>query len=158
MSKDKAIKLGVGLKDIKFGISRDELEAILGSPSEKDTFTNEDKELGETEAWHYDSSSLSFTFDEVDEFRLGGISVNSEEYHLRDVIRVGMQKEKVLDALDDLNYGAYGTEDMSNEENPNHILVAVDDKSLYLWLDDDHLSEIQWFPIYDEDEEAIWPQ
>ncbi|MBX2845362.1 MAG: outer membrane protein assembly factor BamE [Saprospiraceae bacterium] len=156
MSKDKSIRLGYGLTGIKFGMTKEELQEAMGAPSEKDSFTNEDDSTI-TEAWHYDEVSLSFTFDEADDFRLGGISVNNDEYRLRDVIAVGMKKEKVLDALDDLNFGPYGVEDMSNEENPSHELVALDHKSLYLWFDDDHLSEIQWFPAFDDNEEVIWP-
>ena len=136
---------------------KDFVEKELGEPDTIDSFENEDPDLGESHVWHYDAASLSFTFEEIDEFKLSMISVNSDEYLLRDLIAIGMSKEDVLDALDELNLTEYAEEDHSNEENPNHSLVAVDEKSLYLWFDDEVLTEIQWFPYYTDDEEIIWP-
>ena len=157
MNQQKAIKLGRGFTDVQFGTTKDYVEKVYGEPDVIDTFENESPDLGESHVWHYDNASLSFTFDEIDEFRLSMISVNSDNYILRDVIRVGMNKQQVLDALDEINLSVYGEEDHSNLDNPNHTLIAVDEKSLYLWFDNDELTEIQWFPYYDEDEEIIWP-
>lgn len=159
MLKKKTINLGRGLDNITFGISKDELESIMGEPDVIDSFENEDAdEFGESHVWHYDELSLSFTFDETDSFKLGMISVNDDSFVLRDVIRIGMKKQKVLDTLEEINMSDYAQEDHSNADNPNHTLVTVDSKSLYLWFDEDKLSEIQWFPFYDEDEEIIWPK
>lgn len=157
MNKKQEIKLGRGLKSIQFGSTKDEVEKAMGKPNVIDTFSNEDPELGETHVFHYDELSLSFTFEEMDEFKLGMISVNDDNFLIRDIIRTGMKKQQVLDALEELNMTEYGEEDHSNAENPNHTLIAIDEKSLYLWFDNDKLSEIQWFPFYDEDEEIIWP-
>ncbi len=157
MSKKHSIRLGRGLDEISFGMSKDDLENILGEPEVIDSFTNDPPDQGESHIWHYDDTNLSFTFEEVDNFRLGVISVNSDKFSIRDLIRVGMTKQQVLDTLEELNMTEYAEEDHSTIDNPDHSLVAVDEKSLYLWFDDNQLTEIQWFPFYDEDEEVIWP-
>ncbi len=157
MHSFKIIRLGRGLGTISFGISKDDLEDILGEPDHIDSFENDDPSLGETHVWSYESLKLSFTFEEMDQFKLGMISTHGDQQILRESIRVGMKKQLVLDTLEGLNMANYAEEDHSNLDNPNHTLVAVDEKSLYLWFDNDVLSEIQWFPYYDEDEEIIWP-
>lgn len=157
MIKSKSILLGRGFKELQFGVSKDEVQAIMGEPDSIDNFTNDEPDLGESHVWYYNKPQLSFTFEEIDEFKLGNISVLSDMYVLRDLIRVGMTKEQVLDSLESLTFHEYAEEDHSSLENPNHSLVAVDEKSLYLWFDDDILNEIQWFPYYDEEEEIIWP-
>lgn len=157
MIKNKAIKLGRGLADLQFGYTTDEVQDILGAPNEIDRFDNESPEQQESIVWHYDDHGLSFTFDEAEDFRLGLISVNTDQYILRDLIRIGMNKQQVLDALEELAMVEYAEEDHSSLENPDHTLVAVDEKSLYLWFDGDRLSEIQWFPYLDEEDEIIWP-
>jgi len=153
----KTIRLGRGIEEITFGVSKDELQNVLGEPDHVDSFENETPNLGETHVWSYEKLQLSFTFEEIDQFKLGMISTHGDQQVLRDSIRVGMNKQLVLDTLEELNMTNYAEEDHSTLENPNHSLVAVDDKSLYLWFDNDSLSEIQWFPYYDEDEEIIWP-
>ncbi len=157
MIKNKAIKLGRGLDNLPFGSSKDDVEQLLGEPNEIDSFENDSPEQGESHIWHYDDHGFSLTFDEADGFRLGLISVNRDNYLLRDLIRVGMNKQAVLDALEELAMPDYAEEDHSNLDNPDHTLVAIDDKSLYLWFDGDDLTEIQWFPYYNEEEEIIWP-
>lgn len=157
MYEIKIIRLGRGLGSINFGISKDDLEEILGEPDHIDSFENEDPNLGETHVWSYEKQQLSFTFEELDQFRLGMISTHGDQQTLREIMRIGMKKQLVLDTLEEVNLTNYAEEDHSNLDNPNHTLVAIDEKSLYLWFDDDILSEIQWFPYYDEDEEIIWP-
>ncbi len=157
MIKNKSIRLGRGFSDIQFGASKDEIEKIMGEPDGIESIANEDSEFGESHVWHYDDASVSFTFDEMEGFRMGLISVSNDQYILRDLIRIGMRKQQVLDALEELTFLDYAEEDHSNAENPDHTLVAVDEKSLYLWFDNDTLNEIQWFPYYDDEEEIIWP-
>ena len=73
------IKIGTGLGDIKFGISREDLKKIAGEPTEIDTFNasgDEDEYL--TESWHYDEQEFSVSFDEEDNWRLTTISTSSE--------------------------------------------------------------------------------
>ncbi len=157
MIKNKAIRLGRGLTDLQFGCSKDDIEQFLGEPSDIDSIESESSDDTESHVWHYDDLGISFTFDEADGFRMGLLSVNSDQYILRDLIRVGMKKQMVLDTLEELAMLDYAEEDHSSLDNPDHTLVAVDEKSLYLWFDSDQLTEIQWFPYLDEDEEIIWP-
>jgi len=157
MIKSTVIKLGRGLGDILFGISKDDLENLIGEADFEESFENENPDLGESHVWHYNDTNLSFTFEELDNFKLGMISVNTDQYTLRDSIRIGQEKQHVLDLLEELNMTEYAQEDHSNEDNPDHTLVTIDEKSLYLWFDAGKLSEIQWFPFYDGDDEIIWP-
>lgn len=155
--KNKDILLGRGLEAIQFGCSKDDVEQVLGDPDHVESFEDEELESGESHVFQYDEYGLSFTFDESEQFKLSMIGTQSDKFLLRDLIRTGMKKQAVLDALEELTFFDYTTEDMSSIEEPNQEMVAVDDKSLYLWFVNDVLSEIQWFPLYDEDDEIIWP-
>lgn len=158
MGKQKPILLGKGLKVILFGSTKLQVKQIFGEPDQVNTFDNDISDMGESHVWNYNKAGISFTFEEVDDFRLSNISVINDNYLLRNLISIGMSKEHVLDALDELNMTDYAQEDHSDQDNPNHSLVAIDEKSLYLWFDDDVLTEIQWFPYFSEDEEIIWPK
>jgi len=156
MLVDKNIKLGKGIGQIRFGMSKEQVEEILGQPMEVDEYEREEGNKAIT--IHYDEANLSFTFDEVDDFKLGSISANSTKYVLQEDIMIGMEKQKLLDILDMLNMTDYANEDMSNLDNPNYEVVTIDRRSVNFWFDSEKLTEIQWWPLIDEDENYIWPE
>ena len=61
------IKPLVGLEEVKFGFSRNQVKELLGEPSEVDSFQyEEDEDDGLTESWHYDDKEISLSFDEIE--------------------------------------------------------------------------------------------
>lgn len=143
----KTIKIGKGLDDISFGMTRDEVLELVGSPDDKDTYAYEEED-GEiqTETWHYDSVGFSLAFDEDDDWTLGTISVSSDRFELNGYPLIGKSREKVEEFIDEHELGDWEEEDYSSEDMPNHVVLAVLESNVNFWLEDGKLKEIQWGP------------
>jgi hypothetical protein len=154
------ILIGSGLGEIRFGWSKDQLEKYLGTPDEKDDFTypvSEDTEVG-SESWHYDEYEFSASFNEEDEWKLGALAVSSDEFLLNGKKLIGLSREAFLNEIKDLNLGEYDEEDWSSDENPDQKLMAFADTSINFWFEDGFVTEIQWGPMFNEEDEPIWPE
>ena len=150
------IKIGTGLGDIKFGMTREELKKIAGEPTEIDTFNASGDEEGYlTESWHYDEQEFSVSFDEEDNWRLTTISSSSENAILGDKL-IGKSVDEVLSILEKMNLGDNELEDLS-DETINQKLICFIASSLNLWFEDDLLSEIQWGVLWSDEDTPKWP-
>lgn len=150
------ISLGQGLGSLKFGSSREETQAILGKPSEKDMFSLSDDEGDDSEAWHYDTLDISLSFDEENDWKLTSIAISSPEYTLNGMSLIGKTKDEVLNALEDQDWGEIEEDEEIAADNPDSCLLYLDEVTLSLWFDQDILTELQWGP-YHRNHEIIWP-
>lgn len=154
------IEIGRGLGNIRFGWSREQLESFLGQPDEKDDFTypvSDDDEVG-SESWHYDEYEFSASFNEEDEWKLGALAVSSTDFVLKGKKLIGLAKDVFLKEVENLDFGEFDEEDWSSDENPDQKLISFPETSLNFWFEDDLLTEIQWGPLYDEDDAPVWPE
>lgn len=153
----KNIELGKGVDNLKFGLTREKVALLMGEPSEKETIDGDD-EMGTSEAWHYDELELSLTFDEDDDWKLTTIAASSPEFTFEGVDLLGLSQEEVMQQIEIMNLGDIETEEIVGEENEDQQVATVSEVSLNLWFEDGKLSEIQWAPYWDEEEEEyIWP-
>ena len=60
----KDIKPGIGLGNLKFGMSRAEVKLMLGEPTFVDKYSHSDSDEDLTESWEYEELELSMSFDE----------------------------------------------------------------------------------------------
>ncbi len=150
------VKTGEGLGDIKFGITKDALVELLGQPDEKDGFSYDEGDDNDTEAWHYDEFELSFSFDKDDDWRLGTIASSSEATLFEGEKIIGLDVDSLLNLLKHKGIDAE-SEDLSTTEIPNHHVVVVEQESINFWFEDGKLSEIQWSPMWADEETIIWP-
>lgn len=156
MSKDlKNIQSGQGLGSIKFGITMEELKKIIGEPDEADTFSHSDEEEDLTEAWHYDMLELSASFEQQEDWRLVTLSVSSPKYLFNGKSLIGKRREELIDILEEMGLTELEHEDWSSAENPDHKLIASEEANMNFWLDGGILTEIQWTPLYSEEEECL---
>ena len=154
----KNVILGEGVLNVKFGMTRDEVKAALGEPDEIENFDDEEDE-GQTEAWHYDEHELSATFDEVDDWRLTSLAVSSPDFLFQGVNLIGLSNEEVIQQIEIMDLGEVNMEEISDDELPDQQVATIVDASLNLWFEDGILTEIQWGPYWDEDnDEYIWPE
>jgi hypothetical protein len=72
-------------------------------------------------------------------------------------IKIGDTKENVIKFCKALSYSDPEEEDMSNEEDPNQILLTLDNENINLWFTDNLLDEIQIGPFWQDDDTPIWP-
>ncbi len=152
------IVLGKGLSKIHFGMMRPEIKEILGEPDEIEKIVNEDLEEDSSEVWHYDELEISAAFDELEDWRLTSLAVSSPDFTFEGVDLIGLSQQEVMDQIELMGLGDVTIDQVSEDEEVNQQIAFVQEASLNLWFDAGKLSEIQWGPFWDEDEdEAIWP-
>jgi hypothetical protein len=150
------IKPTIGLGDIKFGITRDELKQQLGEPNEIENITEEGENV---EHWHYDDIELSALFSERDNWRLLSLAISNEDCTINGKKFIGISETELEAAIEmmgveeELEY-----EDLSTDEFPDHILIYSDDLGMSFWMDSGVLSEIQWGPMLIDEDTVEWPQ
>jgi len=153
----KEIKLGLGLGNLKFGMSRSEVKLFLGEPTNIDRFSYTDSNEDLTETWEYEDSNLSLSFDEEEDWKLLLISVTSNFYQLQGKNLIGLEKPTLIEELQKINFGTIHIEDCSENDSENTEVIEFEEKSLNLWLNDGVLDEIQWSPFFIDDDTIKWP-
>lgn len=148
---------GQGLGVLKFGFDRKAVELILGKPDEIEDYSYQSDEEDLTENWHYDELDVSLGFDEEDDWKLTTISITSSNYIFKGIPLLGLSKEALKNELKakgiiDLEY-----ENLSSEELPTHELLSSDSLCINFWFDEDQVSEVQWGPLFIDDETIDWP-
>ena len=153
----KDIRMGEGLGTLRFGITRNHVQEMLGAPTEKEKYAlSDDEDDDDSEAWHYDELSLSLSFDELHDWRLSSIAVSSEDYTLEGIPLIGKSREEVLEEFRKRQWGEPEEDDEDIEDSPEHTLVHIPKASMSLWFENDELTEIQWGPFFKNDE-ILWP-
>ena len=76
MSEAIQILLGEGLENVKFGMTKSQVNKILGTPDETEVYHFSEDEEDLTEAWHYDEHGFSVSFDQENDWLLGSIAVS----------------------------------------------------------------------------------
>jgi hypothetical protein len=154
----KEIIIGQGLGPVKFGMTRDQVEALLGAPDEVEENVDIDEDLDEAaEAWHYDELEMSASFDMEDDWRLGMMAISSEDATLNGKALIGLNRNQLLESLQDMGFEDLVFEDWSDEEDEDRHLVQSDASAINFWLEEGVLTEIQWGPRYLDDETVDWP-
>ena len=154
----QSIKPGTGLGILKFGMSRDDVKDLLGEPNEIEKYSYNEDDQEWTEAWHYDTLELSLGFDQVDDWKLTILSVTSTFYELEQTKLIGLNKEEVINFLEQMDVDDFELEDWSSDENPGHELIVSDKNGLNFWFDDGTLHEIEWGPIWLDENTFRWPE
>ncbi|WGD33692.1 hypothetical protein [Olleya sp. YS] len=154
----KKIKTGIGVGELKFGVSKDQAKKILGEPDdfEKYSYSNTEKDL--TEIWYYKDLGLNISFDEEEDWRLCLITIESKTYLFENKIFIGQNKNETLSELKNLKIIDIEYEDMSTLENPTHELYSSDSLGINFWFDNNKLSEIQVSPLFKDNETINWPE
>jgi hypothetical protein len=155
----KNVKLGVGLENLKFGLTREEVIAAIGEPDEIEKFNSEEEEDGQSEAWHYDELDLSATFDELDDWKLTSLAVSSPEYLFEGINLIGLSQQEVVQQIETMDLGEIEIEEITDEEGAVQELGSLPEVSLNLWFENGSLTEVQWGPFWDDEDEGYnWPE
>ncbi|WP_372744783.1 hypothetical protein [Lutibacter sp.] len=154
----KEIKPGIGLGFLKFGMSRAQVKELLGEPTFIDKYSHSEAANDATESWEYDELFLSISFDEAEDWKLMMISVSSDYYELEEVSLIGLNESKLVDQLDEIDYGHVYVEDCSESDDEDNKVIEIDEKSINFWLTNGVLDEIQWSPLFINDDTIKWPK
>ena len=146
------IILGQGIGEIKFGLTMDEVEAIMGKPEEVET-SEEDEEF-EYEVWNYWEEGYSFYFDEDDDYRLGLIETANEEVTLFGQ-KIFQMKQAEVEALLK-SKGLSNPEKDTLETGEKH--VTYEKEMLDMYFDKDALVNVKFGVFVGDDLEVQWPK
>lgn len=159
----------VGFGDVRFGMTVDQVEKILGKPSEK----NVDVQYGDepddvSTELIYDELGLSLSFDKVANYRL--VDIMTEEganCSLNGIFAVGDDFDSVIKKAIEADFGSFDETDLEDEADDEEMQrieeeglkeYVFEEKSLSLWFANDKLETIQIGPEYDEKDNIKWPE
>ena len=146
------IKIGLGLGKVTFGSSKESIKKNLGEPNEIEVLDIPiDGEEVSLEQWHYDELELSASFDLEQEETLDTLAVSSDEYTINGISLIGKSIFEINQLLNTLHLGSFEKEKITDEDG-NSTVYSFVDSNMNFWFEEDELTEIQWGPIYlDED-------
>lgn len=147
------IKPGVGLDDLKFGATREEVESMLGVPDEIDEDLDSDEP---SVAYFYWTFDLSLHFDADDDFLLGTMELGSEQATVEGVPVIGLHKDELIKALAARDMRD-PVEQSAEAGGLGERVLNYGEVGLSFWLEDDHVDTVQWSAVLDEHDEPIWP-
>ncbi len=152
MEEKFTIVPGYGVGELKFGLSRDEVKAILGSPEDETLF--DEPEIGKTVAWNYWRKGISVYFEEEDDYRLGCMEVEGGELFVWDENVYGYSREKVMELA-----SKHGISDFTEEKDDHSECLSMDSAGLNFFFEEDEVISVQAGVLIsdDEEEEACWP-
>jgi hypothetical protein len=149
----KNIQPGRGLGELLFGMNREEVLALLGEPTEKETYPLDEEECDEeVESWHYDELDLSLSFNEEDDYRLITIAVSGGDYLYNGVDPIGLDAAALETLLTDSKI-----EDLEKVEEEGLLLFSSETIGINFWFEEGKLSEVQWGPFFADEETIDWP-
>lgn len=152
------IKPGTGLGKLKFGMSREQVKSILGEPDAQEITHYGEDETDKSDAWEYHSLRLDLSFEEAEDWRLTILSVSSEDYLFKESSLIGLDQEELMEELELLGLKDLEIEDLSSEDHPEQTLISSEKFGVNFWLHKEILEEIQWGPLFVDDNTIQWPQ
>ena len=154
MTNDSEIVIGKGIDKLTFGLRMIEVEDLLDKPDKVDEITDDgDKTI----VMYYFNLGIDLSFEQEDEFRLSTITVVNPNFTLLGSIKIGDKQKDVEKKLNKKGLSDPELIDMSTDEYPNYELMAYDNESLDLGFEKKTLTEIQIGPLWDDDDNIVWP-
>ncbi|HAM98156.1 MAG TPA: hypothetical protein DCQ26_06060 [Marinilabiliales bacterium] len=149
--KLEAIEIGVGIGPLRFGMTREEVNSLLGEADEVEYIeaTTEDEES--SIIWHYDELEVSLSFADEPDWMLVAIATSSEDVQLAGKKVIGSNKESVLKLVAEFGLGDADEEDITDEDGIPTTVVYLYESAMNLWFENNELTEIQWGAIWDEE-------
>ena len=156
--KAKNIRPGIGLGDVLFGQSVEDVERLFG-PAPESEFERDDE--GSVHTLAYPADGVHLFFYEEDGFRLGSIEISlaAGVYCLFGVPLHAVDKKAVIDLLG-RHLSPAEMKDIKEE-----LLEALEQSALsvpvlkatFYFDQDGTLEDLNWGPLFDPDDEVIWP-
>jgi hypothetical protein len=145
------IRPGVGVGEVRFGATRDEVRALAGEPQE---IVPSEEDAG-SELWVYDDAAIALGFAIEENHRF----VSCESYSMKATFNgealVGLDREAAETALE--RAGADEGVFMAEEEEEGTGQIVVPRLGLSLWFGDHIVESVGWGILFDDDDKALWP-
>jgi hypothetical protein len=148
---------GEGLGSIKFGMTREQIQTMLGEPDEKESYTHDEQGEDITESWHYDDKEISVSFEKVEGWKLCTIAVSDPACTLDGHNIIGMTREELEDVLEDMGITELIEDDWSTDETPDYISLTCEDQEIVFWIEEGIVMDVQWGPFFIDEDTIRWP-
>lgn len=153
---DTEIKIGIGFSQIKFGMTEKEVVELLDHPEETEEMRFEDG--GKAIIYYYDELGMSLSFESEEDYRLMEIAFEDEGFAIKDILKVGINKDELPAIIEKLGLSTPETEDLANEGFPDREIISFEDENLNIWIEEDKVASLQLGPLWIDDETISWPE
>lgn len=146
------IKLGMGVGQLQFGISMDDVRAILGEPEEIEK--SEDEDDFEHQAWNYLDKGYSLYFDREDDYRLSCIETDRPGLTLYGEAVLGKSPEEIRDLMQ--RNGHPAVEEEPGDEG--ELRLSYEHEMIDFYFVENTLAVVNFGVFIEEDSlEVQWP-
>ncbi|GHA64627.1 hypothetical protein [Pontibacter akesuensis] len=149
---NKEIRLGKGLGKIKFGLTMEEVEQLIGEPEEVEESDEEDE--FEHQAWNYWEEGYSLYFDKEDDYRLSCIETANREVQIWGERVFEMSRDQVMQLFADNDI----TDPEEEEAETGETRISFEREMIDLYFDEDQLIAINFGVFINDDLEVVWPE
>jgi hypothetical protein len=144
------IRPGTGCGPLRFGDTREEVEAKVGRPDREDV---EGREGETTIGWHYEKLELSCYFDEDAEFRLTVFEVDALEVSVHGLRPIGLSIAEAEQVFAD-----HGGLLLDEELGDGRTAVCdLGECGVTLWFDEGDCDSVQVSVGVDDQDCYVWP-
>jgi len=158
MSTPIRILLGEGLEHVKFGMTRSQVNKILGKPDETEVYHFSEDEEDLTEAWHYDDQGFSVSFDQENDWLLGSIAVSQTPCVLEGMDVMDLNRDELIVGLKKLEIGDLEIDTQVDEaEGLSLEVIYSPDENICFFLEQEKVTEVKWSPRWTDAEILDWP-
>jgi hypothetical protein len=144
------IRPAIGLGDLRFGSTRDDVRALVGEPAEVLV-----SEANPGEVWIYEESAVALSFAAEESLRFVSCETFSARATLNGETFVGAERDEAEAALE--RAGIEDVEWLADPEEGAGQLVAPA-IGLALYFEHGAVESIGWGVLFDDDENARWPE
>lgn len=139
------IEIGTGLSNIIFGMTEDEIIAILGKPDRIITYREDGEEF------LYNSLKLKLFFGFEEDNRLYSIEVFKKEITFLSTEVIGLPLEKLLSFMSDNGYKKYKVNNFDYFDT-----IFFDECDTSFTIEFNEVTSFEFSPLFKNDDEIIW--
>lgn len=141
------IKIGIGLDDLIFGMSQEEVKNILGKPDKVN-----DIEKNKGIVYYFYNELIKTKFDEEEDLKLYSIEVHNPNVLMFNQKVINKTKEEIKRLLIDNGYAKLEYEDYETFET-----IFCEDIWATFEFELNRLRNIEFSPLFKDNENIIWP-
>ncbi len=155
MSSDTTtIRIGLGIGQLFFGSSMEQVRSYLGEPEELDeSFEPESTSID----WSYPSIGVDAYFSSDDELVLGTLRIDHPDATLLGEKVIHRPEAYVRSLLEQL-IGSPKEEVMHFSDSPSFVRLMFSEKSIEFWFKNEVLDSVIWSCAIDDQGEIVWPK
>ena len=152
--EENQIVLGTGIGPLRFGMSQDEVRALVGEPEEIEASDDDDEFEHQEWVYHEDDYLVSLYFDREDDFRLSCVETDNPHMRLFGEPIVGRNLADIQALMQRNGHPEPEVETMDGGE----VRLSYVQSMIDLYFEDDELQFVNFGVFINDDLEVQWPK